>query len=167
MKRYRVDVIVENQEYKSWMTEDYAKIVLGGIFVAENDCSEDEIYCQVKKWILANIDLSKVQSPQMQFHIRVNNRYNDFYIFENSINQLNIETMKEGTKNEIKKAVKAVGKYVGLLLRMALVLPVIMLFNVVLTTILIIARSVLAFLYAIVGDAETAADTVRELDINI
>lgn len=75
--------------------------------------------------------------------------------------------MKDRTKNEIKKAVKAVGKYVGLLLRMALVLPVIMLFNVVLTTILIIARSVLAFLYAIVGDAETAADTVRELDINI
>lgn len=167
MKRYRVDVIVENQEYKSWMTEDYAKIVLGGIFVAENDCSEDEIYCQVKKWILANIDLSKVQSPQMQFHIRVNNRYNDFYIFENSINQLNIETMKEGTKNEIKKAVKAVGKYVGLLLRMALVLPVIMLFNVVLTTILTIARCVLAFIYAIVGDAETAADTIKELDINI
>lgn len=45
--------------------------------------------------------------------------------------------MKEETMKEIKKAVKAVGK------------------------------SVLAFLYAIVGDAETAADTVKELDINI
>lgn len=167
MKRYRVEVIVENQEYKSWRADDYANIVLGGIFVAENNCSEDEIYCQVKKWILANIDLSKVQSPQMQFHMRVNEKYSDFYIFENSINQLNRETMKEETKKMIKSAGKGVGKYVGLLLRMAFVLPVIMLFNVVLTTILTIARSVLAFIYAIVGDAESAADIVKVLEINI
>lgn len=82
------------------MTEDYAKIVLGGIFVAENDCSEDEIYCQVKKWILANIDLSKVQSPQMQFHMRVNEKYSDFYIFENSINQLNGENNERRNKED-------------------------------------------------------------------
>ena len=161
MKRYRVDVIVENQEYKSWMAEDYAKIVLGGIFVAENDCSEDEIYCQVKKWIWANIDLSKVQSPQMQFHMRVNEKYSDFYIFENSINQLNRETMKEETKKMIKSAGKGVGEYVGTLLKAVLLVPILV-FMVVSVAILDILKGITLALSGSRTEASKVMEDVLE-----
>ena len=162
MKRYLVDVIVENQEYKSWMAEDYAKIVLGGIFVAENNCSEDDIYCQVKKWILANIDLSKVQSPQMQFHMRVNEKYSDFYIFENSINQLNRETMKEETKKMIKSAGKGVGKYVGTLLKVAIVSPIVF----VGTVADVLVSIACAVAYALLGDGKEVINILDKIKCN-